>query len=351
MSPPVKKDEVIVDVDSQQGGGGMMRKLNWRMTQPKEFDGVGKQGRDLGTEASSWLKKMNRFKVTAKLSDEEALFIVGEHLVRKAETWFNIVGSKASSWNEFTEKFKQQYMADMEERWWQVLQTMKQQEGDSIDDMALKMEELFELVNNKSPVFQIQTFLAAIDGKVAVEVEKEGYPVSFEEAKTRAKRIEKSFIKYGRMASPAPVVTGNNKVVTIGSSYETENFYDKKSSSSDAESVSSFGTDVSLLAARLEQLEINIVKIGEHITNQKHAMPVKPYVPRGLTCYHCGAEGHRKYDCKIFLDQQNQTNNVKGPVTGSNAIPIGNSNNVSGASNNSSGKGMGISKWDYWFSI
>ncbi|KAG1065296.1 hypothetical protein G6F42_026854 [Rhizopus arrhizus] len=53
---------------------------------------------------------MSRLKATAKLSDKEILFIVGDHLVEKAETWWNVVGSKSESWKEFSELFKKQYM-------------------------------------------------------------------------------------------------------------------------------------------------------------------------------------------------------------------------------------------------
>ncbi|KAI7874434.1 uncharacterized protein EV154DRAFT_569718 [Mucor mucedo] len=63
----------------------IIKKPNWRIVERKNFSGVSVVGEDMGNEA---------------LSDEEALFVVGDHLTKKAETWFNVVGVKATSWSQ-----------------------------------------------------------------------------------------------------------------------------------------------------------------------------------------------------------------------------------------------------------
>jgi hypothetical protein len=64
------------------------------MNEPKNFSGEGE-----ANGAVVWLNRMDRLRKTAKLSDEEILFIVGDHLTGKAETWWNVIGSKAKTWD------------------------------------------------------------------------------------------------------------------------------------------------------------------------------------------------------------------------------------------------------------
>lgn len=309
--------------------------LNWRVIEPKDFSGVSVMGEDLGNEAFVWLKKMERFKNSAKLSDEEILFVTGDHLVKKAETWFNVIGVKATTWDQFVILFKKQYLVDQEDKWWFRLQTMKQGENDSIDDVALKMEELFELLETKSQVFQVRTFLSAIHPKIGFEVEKEGTPISFQAAKTKAKQIEKSFLKYdgngvGNVA-PGSVADLRSEYVK-NRSFKTEGFSDSASVTGNSE--------VSSLVAKLEQLSINLVKLNEGAslksTNPKPYTPYNNNVNNGgrnvFTCFYCREEGHKKYDCPKFLRDQGHTPNY--PATGSNTVPIGeNSNEDSGKGN------------------
>lgn len=51
------------------------------------------------------------------MNDEEILFIVGDYLDKKAGTWFNVIGKKATTWSAFVKAFKKQYLVDQEDRW------------------------------------------------------------------------------------------------------------------------------------------------------------------------------------------------------------------------------------------
>lgn len=106
------------------------------MNEPKTFTG---DTSDVNG-AVNWLKKMARLKSTCKLSDEEILFVVGDHVSGKAETWWNVVGVKARNWSEFEVAFNKHYLSDQEDKWWQELQTVKQgSDYPSIDDISLKL--------------------------------------------------------------------------------------------------------------------------------------------------------------------------------------------------------------------
>lgn len=311
------------------------KSLKWRIIEPKDFSGVSVSGEDLGNEAFVWLKKMERFKNSAKLSDEEILFVTGNHLVKKAETWFNVIGIKATTWDQFVVLFKKQYLVDQEDKWWFHLQTMKQGEDDSIDDIALKMEELFELLDTKGQVFQVRTFLSAIRPKIAFEVEKDGTPNSFQAAKVKAKQIEKSFLKYDAGVGNA----NSGTMADLRSEYSKNPIYKGDGYSDSASSVTG-SSEVSSLVAKLEQLSINLVKLNEG-ANMK-SMGSKPFVPYNnnnvnnsnrnvFTCFYCRDEGHKKYDCPKYLRDQGQ---VPGnPATGSNAVPIGTNGEDSGKGN------------------
>jgi hypothetical protein len=124
---------------------------------------------------SVWLNKMDRLRKTTKFTDEEILFVVGDHLVGKAETWWNVVGSRATTWDEFVKEFRKHYLADQEDQWWQELQTLVQgSEYPTVTDVAFKMQELFSWLGNKSESYQVRTFLNATKPNVAFEVEKDG---------------------------------------------------------------------------------------------------------------------------------------------------------------------------------
>lgn len=296
--------------------------FKWRLSEPKVFSGCPSNGNeDLCAEALNWLNKFERIKATGKMDDEEIMFIVGDYLDKKAGTWFNVIGKKAKTWSEFVTLFKKQYLVDQEDKWWSQLQSMKQGPDDTIDDVALKMEELFNYLNNTNASYQVRTFLSAIDPKVAYEIEKEGTPATFLIAKTKAKQIEKSKNKYHFNYSNETMDS------TIGAKSSSSNSVTGSDISS-ADSVFGARSDVSSLVAKLEQLSINLVKLNE---SQQKAQRIYPSAAGGnansysngrvYTCYFCNEPGHKKYDCPKMLKE----NPPITPATGSNAIPLNDS--------------------------
>ncbi|CAO3693756.1 unnamed protein product [Rhizopus stolonifer] len=120
--------------DGKQSSNKLLRYVS----EPKNFGGnVKGDSGDLTTEAHLWLNRMSRFKKSAGLSNQDILFIASDYLVDKAETWWNVVGSK--------------YVR----------------------------------------------FLNAINPTIACEIEKGDSPITFEVAKKKAKHIKRSLAKYG----------------------------------------------------------------------------------------------------------------------------------------------------------
>lgn len=265
------------------------------INEPRDFSGN-------NDDAVFWLKRMERLKGSAKLGDDEILFVAGDHLVGKAETWFNVVGSKAKTWNEFVIAFRGHYLQDQEDKWWYQLQNIKQgDEYPSVEDLALKMQELFSLLDNRSESLQVRTFLAAIHKDIACEIEKTGTPRTFEEAKDKAKLVERSFAKYS--VGPVSRQMSGENVSSAASAVVS-------SSGSEVASVSS----VLSLVDRLEKLSINLVKLTAEVQSNKNGAA---QVRRSLVCFFCNQEGHRKTECPEWLERQ------KNPGTGSNAVELG----------------------------
>ena len=227
--------------------------------------------------------------------------ISGHHLVGKAETWFNVVGSKAKTWDEFVSSFRTYYLQDQEDKWWYQLQNLKQgPDYPSVDDLALKMQELLTFLDNKSESLQVRTFLNAIHKSVACEIEKEGTPKTLDIAKEKAKLIERSFAKYGADAN----VSFGSDSFSVGSAV---------GSSVDTGSVSSMMSMID----RLEKLSINFIKLDEALIGRGNSGSGSVPSRSPLVCFFCNEEGHKKPDCPEWNKKQGH------PATDSNAVEIG----------------------------
>ncbi|KAG1499037.1 hypothetical protein G6F52_012704 [Rhizopus delemar] len=248
----------------------MLRYLN----EPKCFAG----GNDY-EEATTWLDRMARLQAATRMSDEEILFVAGDHLVEKAATWWKVVGKKSTDWKSFEEAFKDQYLADREGSWWRQLQTLKQGPKDSIDDVAFRMQELFDLLGNKNHDIQVSMFLDAIDPTIAFEVDKDVTPSTLRDARARAKQVERSIQRYGARPGPSAPVLPDRDVFSVGS----RNGYGRDDLSSAVSTMFS-------LADKLEKLTINLVRANDGMAQENAAASVKPR--RGLVCFFCDEEGH-----------------------------------------------------------
>ncbi|KAG0780976.1 hypothetical protein G6F22_009794 [Rhizopus arrhizus] len=245
---------------------------------------------------------MARLQTATRMSDEEILFVAGDHLVDKAATWWKVVGKKATNWKSFEEAFKDQYLADREGSWWRQLQTLRQGPNDSIDDVAFRMQELFDLLGNKNDDIQVSMFLDAIDPKIAFEVVKDIMPPTLKDARTRAKQVERSIRRYG--ARPGP---------SVSAFQEKDTFSTGSTGGYGRDDLSSAMSTMFSLADKLEKLTINLVRANDGVGQEKVAPSVKPR--RGLVCFFCDEEGHKKYDCPKFLARQEEVTDVRTKIT------------------------------------
>ncbi|EPB88731.1 hypothetical protein HMPREF1544_04490 [Mucor circinelloides 1006PhL] len=306
---------------SSSGGGRFIK-------EPRAFDGLNEE------RAATWLSRMNRLKRSAKISDEEMLLIVEENLVDKAESWWNVEGSKAENWEKFESSFKNQYLSDLEDRWWSAIYALKQgDEYRSVDEVAIRMEELFNLLGNKDQGLLVRTFLNAIKPNIAYEIEKESKPATFAIAKERARQVEKSQLKYG------VVSTSRQEVKEQGSKVNNQDLIADKHEFSDSQSEASAMSSVMSLVDKLEKLSINLVALQDAVANNNSRNNLYGAPSRrpnsggqamgGIVCFSCGEPGHKKYECTNVV-----SNEAKAPpTTGSNSLPLGTNGKDSGKAN------------------
>jgi hypothetical protein len=271
--------------------------------EPKKFSGNAKDEQSLTVEAHAWLQRMTRFKKTAKFNDEEMLFVVGEYLVEKAQRWWTVYERKIKKWDEFMTAFNKQYLANMEESYWVRLQELKQNDNDTVDDIALQMEELFALLNIDNNTFQVRSFLGAIKPTIAYEVERENPPKTFELAKERAKTIEKNFIRYhiGYRSDNSALPVSSDNLSNPNDSTVSDGW---RTAASNLES----------MADRLERMHINLVEATKWQGQNRYRNKENPNSQGNIVCYKCQEPGHKSYQCT------KETN--RPPATGSNTVPL-----------------------------
>ncbi|KAG0925124.1 hypothetical protein G6F32_013671 [Rhizopus arrhizus] len=257
--------------------------------------------------------KLDRLKELARLGDKEALLIAADHLVGKAEMWFDVVCCEIKTWSEFQMAFKKKYCVGLEDMWWGQIRQMKQGDNESVDDVDIKLRELFALVQVTDQRLMVRAFLDAIDPGIAWEVERSSGGTGeydLDDIVARAARYEMVMQKYrskGVVALGSSESIQGERSVGYGSTYNPPSHKDHH----DAHSVNSSATIDNLLK-EFRELKISLVQSAGNQQSSNRNM-------RGLTCFFCNKEGHKKPECPEWLATRKQDSYA----TGVNAVPLG----------------------------
>ncbi|KAG0974528.1 hypothetical protein G6F29_012152 [Rhizopus arrhizus] len=254
----------------------------------------------------TWLKKLDRLKELARLGDKEALLIAADHLVGKAEMWFDVVCCEIKTWSEFQMAFKKKYCVGLEDMWWGQIRQMKQGDNESVDDVDIKLRELFALVQVTDQRLMVRAFLDAIDPGIAWEVERSSGGTGeydLDDIVARAARYEMVMQKYrskGVVALGSSESIQGERSVGYGSTYNPPSHKDHH----DAHSVNSSATIDNLLK-EFRELKISLVQSAGNQQSSNRNM-------RGLTCFFCNKEGHKKPECPDWLATRKQDSYATG---------------------------------------
>lgn len=302
-------NETIPPMTSRQNGGNLTRFLN----DIKDFSGI-TSGFD-GTGGSSlnnpltWFKKLDRLKDLARLTDKEILLIAADHLTGKAEAWFDVACKDIKTWDAFQVAFKKKYWVGMEDIWWGQIRHMKQGPSESVDDVDVRLRELFTLVQVSDERLMIRSFLDAIEPGIAWEVERNfaaNQAPNLEDVVANATRYEMVLNKYRSKGASVFGQIADNEVSS--SLYKKTLRPDPPITTPSDASVSTIGD----LLKEFRELKISLVQsVGQGAANGRNV--------RGLTCFYCNREGHKKTDCPDWLASRKQ----ETYATGVNAIPLG----------------------------
>lgn len=225
---------------------------------PDNFTGSGAKN------PSTWLKHMGRLRSAIGMTDEQALLVATTHLKEQAELWWESVEDTIQTWEGFEKAFLAQFASpQMEDFWWSKIRQLKQETGQTVDDVAFKLRELFGLVKlgSENESFKVHCFLQTINKDVAYELEQRGVPKTFKDTAVKARKIEIVIQKYNT---------------------EGHKFFSSSSTKDDSTN-DSLSTALGEINEGLRALKIHVID--------------KPKKTTEITCWNCSQTGHRATEC------------------------------------------------------
>ncbi|KAG2205305.1 hypothetical protein INT45_008340, partial [Circinella minor] len=265
-------------------------------------------GTKRGENPTVWLGEIKRLWQRGNFTDDEVLLIAGSNLKGQAGLWWNSLEDSILTWDAFEEAFRTRFIsAEHREAWWSEIEAIKQQDNESVENVAYKLQELFDLVGPVDEIFQIRYFTQAIDPKIAYRMEESGVSTSWKQAVNKAIRIQNAQKKY---LSSQELTQGQDVKNQVGASVGIPQSA-VSSSIKPEDSVSQTNTLLSQVAESLKALQLQL-------NSQTTRGPTPPnYPPRPPPrCWHCGEVG--KW----------QRTTVKGDTVVPNNYSPGNSNSA-----------------------
>lgn len=219
---------------------------------------------------SSWLKSLQRLKDGMTLKDQDILWIASSHLSGPALQWWDMNEDETNDWSKFTQAFKKQFIVGANlDSYWDELDSIKQGGGQTVGDVAFKLQELFTILGIKQEPFKIRIFIRTLNPEVAAQVETRGPYDSFKDALAFARKIEVIRKKYSGYSSSHSASSGSSII-----------------------SNTSMESSFQQMMKGMEALNVNLVR-----ANGGKPVDGSPKVKKELVCYSCGENGHYASNC------------------------------------------------------
>lgn len=228
----------------------------------------------------TWFRQVDRLRRGAGLSDEEILIVVGSHMRGQAESWWVTIEEDIHTWLQFKQAFWDRYIRRInKELWWKEIEKLHQTKDQTVEDIAYRLEELFQLVGPLDDAIKLRYFYKAINPVVAYEVEKNETPSCWKDAVVEAAKVE-----------------------SIRRKYQDPDVIHLTSTAQSNESATPLGTGTSIspndsISNALSELAEGFKALKIHLIEQSKSK-------KALICYECGVEGHTKPRCPKLKESQ-----------------------------------------------
>ncbi|CAO3673734.1 unnamed protein product [Rhizopus microsporus] len=244
----------------------------------------------------NWLKQIERLKELGGVTDKEVLIVARDHLVGKAAAWFDVACSQVNTWSEFSTLFKKRFCIALEDYCWNQIYNLRQAEHEDVDDIDVRLRELFSLVGLTNEKLKIRLFLSAVDPVVACEVERNKTADKFKDLDSvvdAAAHAETVVRKYRTkdVFFPGPPVVNLSR--NVSKKYQEQDWH-----SEDNQSVNTASTMEELLK-EFKELKVSIVQSVGASNGASGGRNFRPF-----SCFYCKKEGHRKAECPEFLQKK-----------------------------------------------
>lgn len=278
------------------------------MSDPTDFSGDIRKNNPL-----NWIKKIERIKTFGQLDDRNILLIAVDHLVDQASCWFNITHPDPDrlSWEEFKTSFMTKYCSGRKEIWWEEINSMRQGPDETVEDVEIRMRELYQLVGVKDETMIKRTFLKAIKPEIALEVERADI-----EEETDLLDIIKRAIKAERFLKKYQLkgITATPKVVGKSSEANYNPFAEHLTVDEVLSLPQSDKTDpMSELIREFRDMKVSLLQATNKSSSSGGNKQYNNSAKKPWACFYCKEEGHRKVDCpKYKRDMQEGAANESG---------------------------------------
>lgn len=246
----------------------------------------------------NWLKQIERLKELGGVTDKEVVIVARDHLVGKAAAWFDVACSEVKTWSEFSTLFKKRFCVGLEDHCWNQIYSLKQADYEDVDDVDVRLRELFSLVGLTDEKLKIRLVLNAINPVVACEVERNKTTDKFKDLDSvvdAAAHAETVVRKYQNKVASFPGSPMTNRSGNINKKYQEQDWH---SALDDNHSVKTVSTMEELLK-EFKELKFSIVQSVGVSNGASDGRNVRPF-----SCFYCKKEGHRKAECPEFLQKK-----------------------------------------------
>lgn len=241
------------------------------LAKPKHFKG------DDDENPLRWLKRINRIRKGVPMGDLQCLTMAGSYLTGAAESWWEMVEDDVADWAQFERMFRARFAGkDKHHIWWHKIESRQQMAGETVDEVANDLKEYFELLEVVDDGIRIRHLLKALRESISYELEQRATLSTYEEVVREARKLEMVQSKYGRGDTSSLGISSTVARNQVGSEISPS-----ESASANVQS-GSLSSQISALANEIQALKINMVDVRRS---------------RGLRCWNCGAEGHKRDQC------------------------------------------------------